>query len=286
MRVSGFTFVRNGTALGYPFIESIQSILPICDEFIVNVGESEDDTLECVRSIDSRKIRIIESVWNPVMRVKGYTYGQQKMIAQFNCTGDWAFYLEADEVVHESELSKITASMETHLSNDRVEALVFDYLHFYGNAETYAWSPGWYRTAPRIIRNSIRTNCPDALFWTVMKRNKTARYPRAAHTGATIYHYGWVRSEPQMNLKSQQVQQYWNKSHHTIDYTEIDQYVLRQFKGSHPEVMRSWLPHSDGLFQANPNHRLTRKERRTRLMLKLEEWFGFDLSKKHHKPVR
>ena len=32
MRVSGFTFIRNGTMLGYPFVESIRSALPLCDE--------------------------------------------------------------------------------------------------------------------------------------------------------------------------------------------------------------------------------------------------------------
>jgi len=286
MKVSGFTFVRNGVILGYPFLESILSVLPICDEFIVNVGASEDDTLERVRSIGSEKIRVIESLWNPEMRVKGYAYGQQKMIAQFNCTGDWAFYLEADEVVHEADLPAIEAAMEKHLSDNRVEALIFDYLHFYGNANTYAWSPGWYRTAPRIIRNSIRTFCPDALFWVVMKKNKTARYPRAAHTGATIYHYGWVRSESQMNLKSQQVLQYWNKPHRKIDYSEIDPFILREFRGNHPKVLESWLSPSDGLFQAIPGHRLEIRERKHRLMLKLEKWFGLELSKKHHTLVR
>ncbi len=107
MKVSGFTFIKNGEILGYPFIESIKSILPIVDEFVVNVGESEDNTLELIKEINNPKIRIIESKWNDKMKDRGYVYGQQKMIAQFNCTGDWAFYLEGDEVVHEDDLPKI-----------------------------------------------------------------------------------------------------------------------------------------------------------------------------------
>ena len=91
MRVSAFTFLKNGQILGYPFVESIKSILPIVDEFVVNVGESEDDTLKLIKSISSSKIRIIESKWNDRMNDRGYVYGQQKMIAQFNCTGDWVF---------------------------------------------------------------------------------------------------------------------------------------------------------------------------------------------------
>ena len=134
--------------------------------------------------------------------VKGFVYGQQKSIALFNCTGDWAFYLEADEVVHENDLPKIRAAMEKHLDDERVEALAFDYLHFYGNKNTIAWSPGWYRSEVRIIRNTIPAWSSEALFFNVVASHKKSRYPRAAHTGATIYHYGWVRSEAQMNLKA------------------------------------------------------------------------------------
>ena len=94
MKVSGFTFIRNGTLLGYPFIESILSALPICDEFIVAVGDSEDDTLARIQAIDSDKIKIISTQWNEKMQDRGFVYAQQKMIAQYNCSGDWAFYLE------------------------------------------------------------------------------------------------------------------------------------------------------------------------------------------------
>ena len=129
MKISAFTFIKNGQILGYPFQQSIQSILPIVDEFVINVGESEDDTLSLIESISSPKIRIIKSKWNDSMKNRGYVYGQQKMIAQFNCTGDWAFYIEGDEVYHENELEQIKKSMEMHLNDSNVEALVFDFYH-------------------------------------------------------------------------------------------------------------------------------------------------------------
>jgi hypothetical protein len=159
MKVSGFTFLRNGQKLGYPFVASIRSILPTVDEFVVALGPCDDDTEKMLREIGDPKIRIIPTQWNERIRsdysLKGFVYGQQKSIALFNCTGDWAFYLEGDEVIHENDLPKIRAAMEKHLDDEDVEALVFDYLHFYGNANTYAWSPAWYRTAPRILRNTI-----------------------------------------------------------------------------------------------------------------------------------
>lgn len=287
MKISAFTFIRNGTIYGFPFIESIRSVLPIVDEFVVNVGKGDDDTLERVRAIGDPKIRIVESCWNDKMRAGGYVYGQQKMIAQFNCTGDWAFYLEGDEVVHERDLPKITEACRRYFDDERVEALTFDYYHFYGNANSYLDSPGWYRREARIIRTSVRSIAPDGLFWHVLtERNKVARYPRAAHSGASIYHYGWVRSEEEMNRKSEGVQQYWNKSHKKIDYGEIDQQIIREFTGSHPAAIRQWLPKEPGVFRANPEHKLTRREKKHRLMRRIERLFGLELSKKHFIPVK
>ena len=92
--------------------------------------------------------------------------------------------------------------MDKRLSDERVEALAFDYLHFYGNANTYVWSPGWYRSEVRVIRNTIPAWSSEALFFNVVVGHKKSRYPCAAHTGATIHHYGWVRSETQMNFKT------------------------------------------------------------------------------------
>lgn len=201
MKISGFTFLRNGTSLGYPYIESLRSLLMVCDEIVVVVGQSEDDTLEQVKAIGDSRIRIIETVWNESMRDRGYVYAQQKMIAQFNCTGDWAFYLEGDEIIHEADAPKIRAVMEKYLNDQEVEALVFDYHHFYGCPDMVARSPGWYRRAPRIIRNTIRTWAPDGLFWVVMEKNKKGRYPKAALAGCPIYHYGHVRSSTKMQEK-------------------------------------------------------------------------------------
>lgn len=285
MIISAFTFIKNGEILGYPFLESIQSILPIVDEFIINVGDSEDDTLEKIKSIDSHKIRIIKSQWNEKMQDRGYVYGQQKMISQFNCKGDWAFYIECDEVYHENDLSKISEAMRLHFHNDKVEALVLNFYHFYGNSSSYLDSPGWYRSEARIIKNNIRSYAPDGLFWLILNSNKRGRYPYAKEIGVHCYHYGWVRSEKEMNLKSEKVQQYWGKKHSKIDYAEIDQKIIKKFKGTHPKIMDSWLPKSDKLFKANSKYKLTRKQKKHRLMIRLENFFSIDLSKKHYKLI-
>ena len=286
MKVSAFTFIKNGQILGYPFIESIQSILPIVDEFVVNVGESEDETLSLIQSIPSQKIRIIKSKWNDTMQEYGYVYGQQKMVAQFNCTGDWAFYIEGDEVYHENDLRPIRESMEMHLDDPNVEALAFNFYHFYGNANSYLDSPGWYRSEVRIIKNSVRSYAPDGLFWLVLDSNKKGRYPKAKVVGAYCYHYGWVRSEEQMNLKSRKVQKYWGKDPTNTDYSKIDQSIIKEFQGTHPKIIKSWLPKEFGLYKADINYKLNKKQKKHRLMIKLEKLFGIELSKKHYKLVK
>jgi len=286
MRVSAFTFIKNGQILGYPFLQSIKSILPIVDEFVINVGDSEDNTLEMIRSIKDKKIRILESKWNSKMTDRGYVYGHQKMIAQFNCTGDWAFYIEGDEVYHEKDLEQIRKSMQIYLKDSNVEALVFDFKHFYGNANSILNSPGWYRSEARIIKNSIRSYAPDGLFWLVLDSNKKGRYPRAKKIDATCYHYGWVRSEKQMNLKSIKVQKYWGGEPIKIDYSQMDQEIIESFKGSHPRIVQDWLYEANGLYLADPAYKLTFKQKKHRIMIMIENFFDIDLSKKHYKIIR
>ena len=63
MKVSGFTFIRNAIKYDYPIAEAIKSILPICDEVVVAVGKSDDETLSLVKGIDP-KVRVIDTVWD------------------------------------------------------------------------------------------------------------------------------------------------------------------------------------------------------------------------------
>jgi hypothetical protein len=285
MKVSAFTFIKNGQILGYPFLQSIKSILPIVDEFVINVGQSEDNTLEMIQSIKDKKIRIIESKWNENMQDRGYIYGQQKMIAQYNCTGDWSFYIEGDEVYHEEDLEQIKKCMKIHLNDSNVEALVFNFNHFYGNANSILDSPGWYRSEARIIKNSVRSYAPDGLFWVVLGSNKKGRYPRAKHTGISCYHYGWVRSEEQMNLKIRKVQKYWGKLPEDIDCSQMDQLIIKKFNGTHPAVVKNWLPEAFELYQADSSYEPTAKQKKHRIMIRLENLFGLELSKKHYKLI-
>jgi glycosyltransferase involved in cell wall biosynthesis len=284
--ISGFTFIRNGVELGFPFEASIRSLLPLVDEFVVVVGHSNDDTLARIHAIGSPKIRVIETIWNERMADRGFVYAQQKMIAQFACTGDWAFYLEGDEIVHEAELASIRASVDQHHANPAVEALVFDYFHFYGSPDFVANSPAWYRRECRLIRNTIRSYAPDGQYWLITANHKKGRNPQAALANAHIYHYGWVRSNEAMQKKMDQVSKFWSHGAPTIRYSQFDAQVLQPFTGTHPELVKPWLESSaEKSFTIDPNYQLTKREKRHRWLMKLEKAFGLDFSRKHFKLV-
>jgi glycosyltransferase involved in cell wall biosynthesis len=284
--ISGFTFIRNGVDLGFPFEASIRSLLPLVDEFVVAVGRGSDDTLERVRAIADPKIRIIETVWNERMADRGFVYAQQKMIAQYSCTGDWAFYLEGDEVVHEDELAAIRASVERHHANPAVEALVFDYHHFYGSPQWISISPGWYRRECRLIRNTIRSYAPDGQYWLVTSEHKRGRSPHAALANAHIYHYGWIRRNEDMQKKLDQVSKYWATPAAQIQYSQFDRRALAPFLGTHPQAVQKWLAtDAEQVLNIDPSYKPTPKENKYHFMRQVETLTGLDFSRKHFKLV-
>lgn len=295
MKISCFSFIRNGVRLGYPFEESIRSALPLCDEFVIAVGDGEDDTLQRLEAMGEPKLRLIPSQWNEACRTHGFVYGHQKMIAQFNCSGQWAFYLEGDEVLHEDDIGTIRAAVEHYHEDREVEGLVFDYLHFYGDAQHLHLPPATYRRAARIIRNDLRSIAPDGLYWAVIKdktwygsRNKRrTRYPRCAALNVPIYHYGNARDARYLLAKAAAANQYWEKDVFYSVYGNVDPRAIAPFTGRHPSVVRAWLAeHANPAFEFNPRYRPSRRELKHRLLRPLERRFGLDFSKQHFKVIR
>jgi len=246
MKVCGFTIVRNAVKYDYPVVESITSILDICDCFVVAVGQSEDSTIERIRSVGSPKIRIIETVWDDNLRVDGKVLAVETNKA-FEAIGedfDWCFYLQADEVVHQKYLPVIVKSMKQHLNNPKVEGLLFKYLHFYGTYDYVGDSRRWYRNEVRIVRNdkTIRS------FRDAQGFQKNGRPLRVKVTDAVVYHYGWVKPPQQQQEKQKNFNKYWHddqwmkkniRQAEEFDYSQFDS--LRFFDGTHPEVMEKRL---------------------------------------------
>ncbi len=220
MKISGFSFVRNGVSLYYPIVESIKSILPIVDEFIIAVGEGSDDTRERIASIDDPKVKIIDTVWEEKYFKKGMINSIQTDIAMKQCTGDWLFYLQADEVVHEKYLPNIKQRCQELLDKTEIEGLLFRYKHFWGDYNHYHTGHGWYPNEIRIVRN-----LPDIHSWQSAQSFRKFEYydnPRqpeghskltVAEVDAEVYHYGWVRPPHLMQNKKRALDSvHWGKN--------------------------------------------------------------------------
>ena len=249
MKISGFTIVRNAIKYNYPVMASILSILPVCDEFIVNVGDSQDGTLDLVRSIKSPKIRIIETQWN--MAQGSTVLSEQTNVALGHCAGDWAFYLQSDEVIHEADLPRLKGCMQRYLNEPGIDALRFKWLHFYGSYWRYRVDYGWYQKQDRIIRNNgTIESCGDAFGF----RRKDGGALRRRDTGCFVYHYGWVQPEDVMAERRHNAEAIGfislkeNEKLKIYDYGNLNRFPV--YFGSHPSVM-------NGLVQT---HALSQKD--------------------------
>lgn len=244
MKITGFTIVRNAVLYDYPVVEAIRSILPLVDEFLVSVGQSEDGTLELIRSIDSPKIRIMESVWDDKIRSGGSILAIEtdKAFQAISSDTDWAFYLQADEVVHEQYLPVIRAAAEQFVSNPRVEGLLFKYLHFYGNYDYVGDSRRWYDHEIRIIRNDKRIQS----YRDAQGFRKEGQKLRVKALDAYIYHYGWVKHPEKQKLKRENFGIFWSEDQQKEFQKEVEDIFdysgdfdsLDRFQGTHPAVMK------------------------------------------------
>jgi hypothetical protein len=244
MKVCGFTFVRNGVKFDYPIVEAIQSILPICDSFLVAIGNGEDDTEALIKGIQSAKIKIIHTVWDDTLREGGRVLAVEtdKAFQAIGSEFDWAFYLQADEVVHETSLPIIKQAMQDNLDNPTVEGLLFKYFHFYGSYEYVGEAYSWCRREIRVIRNRKDIfSYRDAQGF----RKKPNDKLRVKLIDAYVYHYSWVRDPRALQSKIAVFHTFWHDDtwiEKTVVKAEKFDYgnaeVLGLFKGTHPSVMK------------------------------------------------
>lgn len=263
MKVTGFTFVRNAIKLDYPAVEAIRSILPLCDEVIVSVGNSEDGTLDLIRSINSPKIKIIETVWDDSLREGGRVLAVEtdKALSHVSPDTTWAFYIQADEVVHEDDYPAIRAAMEQYKDDLRVEGLLFKYVHFYGSYDFVGDSRTWYNHEIRIVRNIKGLHSyKDAQGFRIGDRKLNVKA-----VNARIHHYGWVKDPRTAGLEKWQntARLYHGNNTERIkpilesrsfDYSGIDS--LKRFTGKHPEAMREHIARKNWEFK----HDLSKKK--------------------------
>ncbi len=257
MKVSGFTFIRNAVKYDYPITEAILSILPLCDEVVVMVGNSEDNTRELIESIGDSKIKIFDSTWDDTLREGGKVLAIEtdKAFDKIAPDSDWAFYIQGDEVFHEHGIEAVRDAMVKYKDDKGVDGLLFHYKHFYGSYDFIGNSRKWYRKEIRVIKNNkaIRSY-RDAQGFRI--NNKMLRVKQVA---AFMYHYGWVKPPAAMQAKQESFHKMWHSDEWVksnidavaeFDYSKIDSLAL--FRGVHPKVMQQRVAKQNWKFTFDP----------------------------------
>ena len=268
MKVSGFSFIKNAVKYDYPVIEAITSILPLCDEFIIAVGKSDDDTLNYIKSIDSPKIKIIETIWDDTLREGGRVLADEtnKAFKAISADTDWCFYIQGDEVIHEKYLDNIKEAMIEYKDDKKVDGLLFDHINFYGSYDYIADARNWNKKEIRIIRNNNNFySYKDAMSF---RKDNDIKLD-VVYVAACIYHYGWVRPPEAMQKKLLEFHKLWHDDKWVaenipqvdeFDYSKIDS--VSKFKETHPKVMEERVKRLNWVFSFDPTKGIKQSVRR------------------------
>jgi len=290
VKVSGFTFIRNAIKLDYPIVEAIQSILPLCDEVIVAVGNSEDETLALIQSIDPSKIKIIETIWDDTLRENGAVLADEtnKAFQAISADTDWAFYIQRDEVIHEGDYAEIRAKMELYENDVEVDGLLFSYQHFFGSYDFIGASNNWYKNEIRIIRNQKNIySYRDAQGF----RKDDNQKLNVAAIKAKVYHYGWVKDPRAMQAKQTTFHKLWHddewleKNIEDVDVFPYEDHIngLARFQGTHPEIMQPRIDRLNWTFKVDPSRNKKSLKNKLKDLLK---FIGIDTNYRNYKQIR
>jgi hypothetical protein len=289
MKVSGFSFIKNALIYDFPIVEAIKSILPICDEFIVAVGESDDDTLGLIAQIAPGKVKIVETQWDESLREGGRVLALEtdKAFAQISAESDWAFYIQGDELVHEKYLDTVYDGMLKFKEDKRIDGLLFNYLHFYGSFDYVGASSKWYKHEIRVVRNDKSIySYRDAQGFRKGNNEKLRVKPIDAY----VYHYGWVKEPETMQIKLENNSKYWHDDQWIDENirTEGNSYAydrhvreLKLFSEEHPQLMKERIEAKNWKFDYDISH--NRQSLKDTLKAFLNKVFGIDLAYKNYR---
>jgi len=294
MKISGFSYVRNGFDYGVPFLEAYQSILPVCDEFVVTVGEGNDGTKEAIQKLNDPKIRIIDTVWDMSLRANGKIFAQQTNMALDAITGDWAFHIQADEVIHENDIYKIKEAVERNDNDKRVEGFILPFIHFWGGYDHIRTSRRVHKNEVRLFRNGLGVRSyRDSLgfrkyrdFKAYANDTEKGEKLRVKKIDAPIYHYTEVRGPGAKTKKAAAIGAFYEKNDgKPVQKEEYGYDRLEKFTGTHPRLMNEKVKAQDWEYVFNPKKAVWRTK--DRIMQPIEDILGFKIGEyKNYKLIK
>jgi glycosyltransferase involved in cell wall biosynthesis len=287
MKLAGFTYVRNGFDYGVPFLESIQSVLPICSEFIVAVGDSTDGTREAIVQLNNPKIKIIDTVWDMQLKEGGKVFAQQANIALDHVQADWCLHIQSDEVFHEKELDNIVAQIDAHDADKKVDGFILPFIHFWGGYDHIRNTRRVHNFEIRIFRNHIGVRSyRDSQGFT--KYQSFEAYENGTEKGeklhvkkldATVYHYTGIRSPDAYAKKVAMFQSYYNTAEglkkimasHNYQMHSVDRTI--PFQGEHPAIMHAKVAAQDWEYSYKKD--LSVWHKKDKFLQPIEDFLGF-----------
>jgi len=247
LRIAGFTLVSHAVRLDFPIVPVIRSLLQVCDEVVVNVGPAEDGTLDRLAEIRDPRMRVIRGAWDPCAAGRMLAVESNRALASLDA--DWAIYLQADEVLHEADAPRLRAALEEACADQRVEGLLFEFLHFYGSFRRLATNRTWIRREVRAVRpgSAVESYAEAQGFRT----RPTGRRVRARSTGCRVFHYGWARPIAALNAKRELDHALYHARDGRPMRALIPGRLPRQiglvpYADSHPAVVQAWIAEREG----------------------------------------
>ncbi len=248
--ISGHMIVKNGVKYDYPFLQSCESILPICKEFVFVEGEGDDGTYEAILEFQKRyrRVRIIRRPWQK----QHYSIlSDLTNVAIEDCKCDYHFQIQADEVVHEQYLKTISDVV----NRNNFDFMELGVLHFYGSFRKVYKPNVFYDHFIRLARRStypqlrsyddaMSLGCPDF---------DSSRLVKLSRHDIKVHHYGYVRKPMALINKQDEAIKWWGiqeRDHlfqHALDTGRVDWGVkhtpdrLDDYTDEHPGVLREWI---------------------------------------------
>jgi hypothetical protein len=114
--LTGFMVVRNGISQGYPFLEAVRAALPICDEFLIGDGGSDDGTWEALEELRERerdRVQLYRSPWPKGIDRRHVIAAETNRLKE-RCRTRYCFNVQANEIVHERTLREIALQPQLH----------------------------------------------------------------------------------------------------------------------------------------------------------------------------
>jgi hypothetical protein len=285
IKISGFSYVRNGFSYGVPFIQAISSILPICHEMVIAVGDSNDGTREALVALQNEKIKIIDTFWDDNLKEGGKIFAQQTNIALAATTGNWAFHIQADEVIHENDLPEIIQAIQKEHNNESIDGFILPFLHFWGDYKHIRNSRRVHKHEVRIFKKNILVKSyKDSQGFRKYKTEEG--YLNGTDEGqkllvkkidAPVFHYNGIRTPRHMFEKIKNFEQHYGKQiddpneNITFDLNYVDR--VTTYNDSHPSVMQSIISKHTFNFVHDKSKAIWKKK--DRLIQPIEDILGF-----------